>query len=91
MIAKLRSLRAEILWIEALKRGSEIERVVTVLLNGWQVPLTGQTHVEEFQGSTRSFTRVAWWKNDPPVTLRRVSIPFDPALPEIEIAEAIRS
>jgi hypothetical protein len=91
MIAKLRGLRPEVLWSEALKPGSEIERMATILLNGWQVPLPGETNVEEFQGSTRSFTRAAWWKNDSPVTLRQVSFPFDPALPEIEIAESIRS
>lgn len=76
-------------WANALNPESEVGRAINIILNGWQVTLPGQTHVEEFEGSTRSFMRVAWWLNEGPMTFRRASLPFDPSLPDIEISNEV--
>lgn len=77
-------------WDAVLKDGGALERAVMVLTNGWRVPLPGSTVVVEFEGSTRSFIRVAWWKTSQPLTFRSASLPFDPSLTEAPLPEHVQ-
>lgn len=77
-------------WHAVVKDRGALERAVMTLTNGWRLPLPGSTVVEEFEGTTRSFIRVAWWKTQQPVTFRSASLPFDPSLPEIPLPAEVQ-
>jgi hypothetical protein len=70
---------------EAAEPTTPAGRAVRILLNGWQVPLPGTSFIEDFEGSMRNMTRLAWWKKEVSPTYRSLSFPYELSVPEVPL------